>query len=40
MKAIFLIHNQSVTEQINYLLERLNIKAYTKWETVIGKVRW
>ena len=37
MKAIFLIHNQSVTEQINYLLERLDIKAYTKWETVIGK---
>lgn len=37
MKAILIIHNKSVTEQIMYILEKLNIKGFTKWETVYGQ---
>jgi nitrogen regulatory protein PII len=37
MKAVLLIYNQSVAEQIKYLLERLGINAYTMLDTVKGK---
>jgi len=37
MKAVLIIHNKAISEQIKYILEKLNIKAYTKWETVYGQ---
>ncbi len=37
MKAVLLIYNQSVAEQIKYLLERLGVNAYTMLDTVKGK---
>ncbi len=37
MKAVMIIHNKAVSEQIMYIFEKLHINAYTKWETVYGK---
>ncbi len=31
-----IIHNQAQAERIEYILDRLEIKGYTKWENVIG----
>jgi nitrogen regulatory protein PII len=37
MKAIFIAYNQAHTERMDYLLDRLGIRGYTKWETVQGR---
>ncbi|MFO7616726.1 MAG: hypothetical protein R6V75_05700 [Bacteroidales bacterium] len=37
MKAVFIAYNQAHTERIDFMLDRLNIKGYTKWETVQGR---
>lgn len=37
MKAVMIVHNKAVSEQVIYILEKLNINAYTKWDTVYGK---
>ncbi|MCX7696406.1 MAG: hypothetical protein N2Z72_01785 [Bacteroidales bacterium] len=37
MKAILVIFNKALTEQIFYILEKLSVKGYTYWETVHGK---
>lgn len=37
MKAILIIHNKSVSEQIMYILEKLQIRGYTIWNTVHGQ---
>lgn len=37
MKAILIIFNKVVIDQILSILENNNIKAYTIWETVKGK---
>jgi S-adenosylmethionine/arginine decarboxylase-like enzyme len=37
MKAVMIVYNKAVSEQVMYILEKLNIDAYTKWETVYGK---
>jgi hypothetical protein len=37
MKAVMIIHNKAVSEQILYIFEKLSIKAYTRWETVYGQ---
>ncbi|MDR3047969.1 MAG: hypothetical protein LBU51_10260 [Bacteroidales bacterium] len=36
MKAVFIIFNQSNTERVQYMFDRLNIKGYTWWENVQG----
>ncbi len=36
MKAIMIIYNQALTEKVEYMLEKLNIKGYTRWPQVIG----
>ena len=36
MKAILIVYNQSVTEKIEYMLEKLDIRGFTKFPTVIG----
>ncbi len=37
MKAVFIIHNQSQTERVEYMLDRLRIKGFTRWEEVHGR---
>ena len=37
MKAILIVYNQAFTEKIEYMLERLNIRGFTRWPTVLGK---
>lgn len=36
MKAVFVVFNKALTEQVFYILERLSIRGYTYWETVHG----
>jgi len=37
MKAVFIIYNQAHTERIDFMLDRLDIRGYTKWEEVKGR---
>jgi nitrogen regulatory protein PII len=37
MKAVFISYNQALTERVDMILTHLNIRGYTKWETVYGR---
>jgi nitrogen regulatory protein PII len=37
MKAVFISHNQAITEEIEDILENLAIRGYTQWTEVNGK---
>ena len=37
MKAVFIVYNQAHTEKIDYMLDRLNIRGFTQWQTVYGR---
>ena len=37
MKAIMIVYNQAHTEKVEYILERLSIRGFTKWEDVKGR---
>ncbi len=37
MKAVFIIHNQSQTERVEFMLDRLEIRGFTRWEDVHGR---
>jgi nitrogen regulatory protein PII len=37
MKAVFIINNQSQTEKVEYLFEKLNIKGFTRWTDLTGR---
>ena len=37
MKAVLVIHNQAQAERVEYMLDRLKIKGFTKWENVQGR---
>jgi hypothetical protein len=36
MKAIFIAHNQALTEEVDEVFENLGIKGYTQWTEVKG----
>jgi nitrogen regulatory protein PII len=36
MKAILIVYNQALTEKIEYMLEKLNIRGFTRWPAVLG----
>jgi nitrogen regulatory protein PII len=36
MKAIMIIYNQALTEKVEYMLEKLNIRGFTQWPLVLG----
>lgn len=36
MKAIMIMHNQALTEKVEYMLEKLNIRGFTQWPHVLG----
>ena len=37
MKAVLIIFNQAHTERIEYMLDRLEIRGFTQWPTVLGR---
>ena len=37
MKAVFIVYGQSLTESIEDLLNKLNIRGFTRWEEVHGR---
>ena len=37
MKAVFVSYNQALTERIVFILDKDQIRGYTKWETVHGR---
>jgi len=37
MKAVFIIYGQALTDVIERRLDRLNIRGFTRWETVQGR---
>ncbi|MCK9323897.1 MAG: hypothetical protein M0P69_00225 [Bacteroidales bacterium] len=37
MKAVLIIFNQAHTERIDFMIDRLDIRGYTKWDTVQGR---
>lgn len=37
MKAVLIVYNQAHTERVDYMLDRLGVKGFTKWENVQGR---
>lgn len=37
MKAVFIIYNQTNTDRVDYLFDRLGIRGFTTWEKVDGR---
>lgn len=37
MKAVLIIFNQAHTERVDFMIDRLDIRGYTKWDTVQGR---
>ena len=37
MKAVLIVYNQALTEKVEYMLDRLDIRGFTQWETVFGR---
>jgi len=37
MKAVFIIYNQAHTEKVEYMLEKLDVRGFSKWPEMMGK---
>lgn len=37
MKSVFIIFNQALTEKVEYMLDRLEIRGYTQWNEIYGR---
>lgn len=37
MKAVFIVYNQAHTERVDFMLDRLSIRGFTRWEDVTGQ---
>ena len=37
MKAIFIAYNQAHSEKVEFMLDRLEIRGFTKWNDVVGR---
>jgi len=37
MKAVFIVYNQSITEMVQAILDRLSIRGYTRWDEIKGR---
>lgn len=37
MKAIFIVYNQTHTERIEYLFDKLNLRGFTRWTELTGR---
>lgn len=37
MKAIMIIFNHALTEKVEYMLDRLEVRGFTQWENLQGR---
>ena len=37
MKSVFIVYNQALTERIDEMLNRLNVRGFTQWKDVMGR---
>jgi len=37
MKAVFIIYNQAHSEKVEYMLEKLEVRGFSKWPEMMGK---
>jgi nitrogen regulatory protein PII len=37
MKAVFIVYGQSLTQPVEQLLNKMNIRGFTRWEEVQGR---
>jgi len=37
MKAVFIVYNQSITEMVQAILDKLSIRGYTRWDEIKGR---
>jgi len=37
MKAVFIVYNQAHTEKVEYVLDQLEIRGFTRWHNLAGK---
>lgn len=37
MKAVFISYNQSITEEVEEILDKLSIRGFTQWTGIIGR---
>jgi len=37
MKAVFIVYNQTQTERVEYLFNKLNIRGFTRWTGLTGR---
>lgn len=37
MKAVLIIYNQALTEKVEFMLDTLEIRGFTRWENILGR---
>ncbi|SFE97993.1 PG0541 family transporter-associated protein [Thermophagus xiamenensis] len=37
MKTVFIVYNQALTERVEHILDKLNIRGYSRWPQVQGR---
>lgn len=37
MKSVFIVYNQALTEKVEFMLDRLKIRGFSKWQEVLGR---
>jgi nitrogen regulatory protein PII len=37
MKSVFIVYNQALTERVEEMLNRLNVRGFTQWKDVMGR---
>ncbi|MGQ1889848.1 PG0541 family transporter-associated protein [Thermophagus sp. OGC60D27] len=37
MKTVFIVYNQALTEKVEHILNKLNIRGYSRWPQVQGR---
>lgn len=36
MKAVFIVYNQALSEQVSSIVSRMGLRGYTQWREVLG----
>lgn len=37
MKAVMIVFNQALTEKVEFMLDKLEIRGFTRWENIQGR---
>jgi len=37
MKSVLIVYNQALTEKIEFMLDKLGIRGFSKWQEVLGR---